>query len=97
MTKMPSKSATVDIEDLKERLKTAKEAIQSARDAQIQRKTEKESLQKQLDELIKQAKDEFDLSPDQLEEHAKNLEGESVQLLKEVESVVGIGDTSIDS
>jgi len=83
----------VEITDLKDRLKIAKEAVQTARDSQIQRKTEKESLQKQLNELIQQAKDEFKLEPEQLEEHAKKLEDESIKLLEEVELSLGINNS----
>jgi len=76
--------------DLKERLKTAKEAVQAARDAQIQKKTEQESLQKQLNELEQQSRDEFGLEPNELEDHAEKLEAESIKLLEEVESVLGL-------
>jgi hypothetical protein len=79
-------------DDLKQRLKEAKEAVQSARDEQIKNKTEKESLQTQLDELIQQAQDEFGLNPEELEGHAKKLEKESVKLLEEVEQILGLGE-----
>ena len=75
-------------EDLKEKLKVAQEAIREAREDQIQKKTETDSLQSQYDELVAQTKKEFNLKPEELEDHAAKLEKEAENLLSEVYDIL---------
>ena len=77
-----------ETEDIKQRLKDAKAAVQKAREDQIQKQTQKENLEEQRDSLIAQIKEEFDLEPDKLEEHAQTLREDSEKLIAQVEEIL---------
>jgi len=75
-------------EEMIEKVKSLKDQVKERQAEQIRLETKMDSLKKQKEKLINELKEEYDISPDELEEKISSIKAEITAGLEKLENAL---------